>query len=44
VSKSALAGEHGEYEMVLTNPPFGKESSVTIDWNLREGARAKIRF
>jgi type I restriction enzyme M protein len=28
--KSALAGIHGEYEMVLTNPPFGKKSSVTI--------------
>src|SRR5437899_971049 len=26
----ALAGKHGEYEMVLTNPPFGKKSSVTI--------------
>src|SRR5438067_1597294 len=23
-------GKHGEYEMVLTNPPFGKKSSVTI--------------
>src|SRR6478752_10344193 len=22
--KDALAGKHGEYEMVLTNPPFGK--------------------
>src|SRR2546427_9611644 len=28
--KDALAGKHGEYEMVLTNPPFGKKSSVTI--------------
>src|SRR5439155_16675936 len=28
--KDALAGNHGEYEMVLTNPPFGKKSSVTI--------------
>jgi type I restriction enzyme M protein len=26
----ALAGKHGEYEMVLANPPFGKKSSVTI--------------
>ena len=25
-----VAGKHGEYEMVLTNPPFGKKSSVTI--------------
>jgi type I restriction enzyme M protein len=28
--KDALAGKHGEYEMVLTNPPFGKKNSVTI--------------
>src|SRR5207302_2763632 len=28
--KEALAGKHGEYEMVLTNPPFRKKSSVTI--------------
>src|SRR5213595_3362810 len=28
--KDSLAGKHGEYEMVLTNPPFGKKSSVTI--------------
>ena len=28
--KDALATKHGEYEMVLTNPPFGKKSSVTI--------------
>ena len=26
----ALAGKHGEYEIVLANPPFGKKSSVTI--------------
>src|SRR5579872_3065345 len=30
VSKDALAGKHGEYEIVLANPPFGKKSSVTI--------------
>src|ERR1041384_2251277 len=30
VVKDALAGKHGEYEMVLANPPFGKKSSVTI--------------
>ena len=28
--KDALAAKHGEYELVLTNPPFGKKSSVTI--------------
>lgn len=30
VTKDALAAKHGEYEMVLANPPFGKKSSVTI--------------
>ena len=25
-----VAGKHCEYEMVLTNPPFGKKNSVTI--------------
>jgi len=29
-SKDALAGKHGEYDLVLANPPFGKKSSVTI--------------
>jgi type I restriction enzyme M protein len=28
--KDALGAKHGEYEMVLTNPAFGKKSSVTI--------------
>ena len=28
--RDALAGKHGEYEIVLANPPFGKKSSVTI--------------
>jgi type I restriction enzyme M protein len=28
--KDALAGKHGEYDLVMTNPPFGKKSSVTI--------------
>lgn len=28
--KDALAGKHGEYDVVLANPPFGKKSSVTI--------------
>lgn len=30
VTKDALSGKHGEYEVVLANPPFGKKSSVTI--------------
>ena len=29
-SRDSLAGKHGEYDVVLTNPPFGKKSSVTI--------------
>jgi type I restriction enzyme M protein len=29
-TKDALATKHGEYELVLANPPFGKKSSVTI--------------
>jgi type I restriction enzyme M protein len=29
-TRDALAGKHGEYDMVLANPPFGKKSSVTI--------------
>jgi type I restriction enzyme M protein len=28
--RDALAGKHGEYDLVLANPPFGKKSSVTI--------------
>jgi type I restriction enzyme M protein len=28
--KDALGAKHGEYEMILTNPPFGKKSSITI--------------
>jgi len=30
VTKDALTSKHGEYEIVLANPPFGKKSSVTI--------------
>lgn len=30
VTKDALSSKHGEYDIVLTNPPFGKKSSVTI--------------
>ena len=29
-TRDALAGKHGEYDVVLTNPPFGKKSSVTV--------------
>jgi type I restriction enzyme M protein len=30
MTKDALAGKHGEYDLVLANPPFGKKSSVTV--------------
>ena len=30
ITRDALAAKHGEYDVVLTNPPFGKKSSVTI--------------
>ena len=29
-TKDALAGKHGEYDLILANPPFGKKSSVTV--------------
>ena len=28
--KDALADKHGEFDIVLANPPFGKKSSVTV--------------
>jgi type I restriction enzyme M protein len=28
--RDALSGKHGEYHVILANPPFGKKSSVTI--------------
>src|SRR5947207_15159848 len=30
VTKDALAAKHGEYDIVLASPPFGRKSSVTI--------------
>lgn len=30
VTKDALAGKPGEYDIGLANPPFGKMSNVTI--------------
>ena len=30
VTKDALADSHGEYNIVLAKPPFGKKSSITI--------------
>jgi type I restriction enzyme M protein len=42
VTKDALAGKHGEYEMVLANPPFGKKSSVTIVNDAGESSKESL--
>ncbi len=42
VTKDALAGKHGEYEIVLANPPFGKKSSVTIVNEARESSKESL--
>jgi len=42
VTKDALAGKHGEYEIVLANPPFGKKSSVTITNGAGESSRDSL--
>lgn len=40
--KDALGAKHGEYEIVLTNPPFGKKSSVTIVNELGEEEKQSL--
>jgi len=40
--KDALLAKHGEYEGVLTNPPFGKKSSVTITNETGEQSRETL--
>ncbi len=42
VTKDALAGKHGEYDMVLANPPFGKRSSVTIVNDAGEASKESL--
>ncbi len=42
VTKDALAGKHGEYNIVLANPPFGKKSSVTIVNAAGESSRESL--
>lgn len=42
VTKDALARKHGEYEIVLANPPFGKKSSVTIVNEAGESSRESL--
>ncbi len=41
-TKDALAGKHGEYDLVLANPPFGKKSSVTIVNEAGETSRESL--
>jgi type I restriction enzyme M protein len=41
-TRDALAGKHGEYEMVLANPPFGKKSSVPIVNEAGEQSRESL--
>ncbi|MFZ0709140.1 MAG: class I SAM-dependent DNA methyltransferase, partial [Terrimicrobiaceae bacterium] len=41
-TKDALAGKHGEYDIVLANPPFGKKSSVTIVNEAGEQAKESL--
>ncbi len=42
VTKDALAAKHGEYNVVLANPPFGKKSSVTIVNQAGETSRESL--
>lgn len=42
VTRDALAGKHGEYDIVLANPPFGKKSSVTIVNEAGEQAKESL--
>ncbi|MGH7788044.1 MAG: N-6 DNA methylase [Candidatus Binatia bacterium] len=42
LTKDALAAKHGEYDVVLTNPPFGKKSSVTVVTSAGETARESL--
>ena len=42
VTKDALSGKHGEYEIVLANPPFGKKSSVTIVNDVGETSKESL--
>ncbi len=41
-TKDALADKHGEYDIVLANPPFGKKSSVTIVNDAGERSRESL--
>ena len=40
--RDALSGKHGEYDVILANPPFGKKSSVTITSDEGEVSRETL--
>ena len=40
--RDALAARHGEYDVVLSNPPFGKKSSVTIVTDAGQAERQSL--
>ena len=42
VTRDALGEKHGEYKIVLANPPFGKKSSVTIVNDAGETSRESL--
>jgi type I restriction enzyme M protein len=41
-TRDALAGKHGEYDVILTNPPFGRKSSVTLVNEAGEQAKESL--
>ena len=41
--RDALSGKHGEYDVILANPPFGKKSSVTITSDEGDGSHKSTR-
>ena len=40
--RDALDGKHGEYDLVVANPPIGKKSSVTIVNEAGESSRESL--
>ena len=41
-TRDALAGKHGEYDLILANPPFGKKSSITVVNEAGEQSRESL--
>ncbi|MGH8502777.1 MAG: N-6 DNA methylase [Gammaproteobacteria bacterium] len=42
--QDALRGKHGEFDLVLTNPPFGKKSSITVVNEVGEQSRESLTY